>query len=68
FTLLNLCGAAVWACVIGLAGYTFGAVIETFLGDLRHLEEWILLALLVIVPLALHFVHRHRRRKRSAEK
>lgn len=68
FTLLNLCGAAVWACVIGLAGYTFGAVIETFLGDLRHLEEWILLALLVIVPLALHFVHGHRRRKRSAEK
>lgn len=65
FTALNLIGAAIWATAIGLAGYAFGAVIQTFLRDLRHLEEGILVALLVVVPLVLHLFHRYLARKRN---
>jgi len=65
FTLLNLVGAAVWACAIGGSGYAFGAVVQSLLSDLRHIEEGILVAMLIIVPLALHFLHRYHQRKHA---
>ena len=67
FTMLNLTGAALWATAIGSAGYAFGAVIQTFLRDLRHLEEGILVALLVVTPIVLHLFHRWRSKRQRGD-
>jgi len=47
FALLNMLGALVWAVVIALAGYYFGALLELLLHDIKHIEESILLAILL---------------------
>jgi membrane protein DedA with SNARE-associated domain len=48
FLALNAIGAAIWAIVIGGAGYFFGAALESALTDLRSHERWILAAILVV--------------------
>lgn len=46
FALFNLLGAILWAALVLGAGYAFGLAIEAFLADLKHLEGFILLAIL----------------------
>jgi len=62
FALLNAAGAILWAAIIAGLGWSSGQVIETLLGDIRHLEGWLALTLVITVPgLALW----HRRRDRT---
>lgn len=48
FALLNMLGAIVWAVIIALAGYYFGALLELLLKDIKHIEEAILLWILLV--------------------
>ncbi len=48
FALLNMLGAIVWAVIITLAGYYFGALLELLLKDIKHIEEAILLGVLLL--------------------
>ncbi|WP_312798852.1 DedA family protein [Pseudomonas sp.] len=48
YLLLNGIGAIVWATVLGLAAYHFGAVLEGALGNLKRYELMVLGALLVL--------------------
>jgi membrane protein DedA with SNARE-associated domain len=45
FATLNALGAVLWACVIAGIGWVFGQAAETMLGEIRHLEGWLLLGL-----------------------
>jgi membrane protein DedA with SNARE-associated domain len=47
FALLNMIGAFVWAIVIALAGYYFGAFLELLLNDIKHIEEAVLIGILL---------------------
>ena len=47
FALLNMLGALVWAVAIALAGYYFGALLDLLLNDIKHIEEAILLGILL---------------------
>jgi len=47
FALLNMLGALVWAVIIALAGYYFGALLELLLKDIKHFEEAILVGILL---------------------
>jgi len=49
FTLFNGLGALLWATAVGAIGWTFGQAVEVVLGDLRHLEVELLLALAVAI-------------------
>ena len=46
FVLFNALGAAIWAVLIGGAGYLFGQALELFLDDFKKLEEVLLIAIL----------------------
>jgi membrane protein DedA with SNARE-associated domain len=46
FAIFNATGALLWAVVVGGAGWLFGRAAEALLGDLRHLEGWLFLAVL----------------------
>ena len=60
FAAYNALGAVIWACVVGGAGWLFGHAAETLLGELRHLEGWLLAGLLVL-GLAVWWWRRRRR-------
>lgn len=45
FALLNLLGAAVWAVVIGTAGYLFGEVLEHVFQKIEHYEARVILVI-----------------------
>ena len=45
FALFNALGALIWAVAIGALGWVFGQAAEMALGELRHVEAWLLLAL-----------------------
>jgi len=45
FAAFNAIGALLWASAIALLGWSFGQLVEVFLGDLRRIEQWLLLAL-----------------------
>jgi len=47
FVVLNMIGAALWATVVGGAGYYFGAALAAVLNDLRRFEEAILIGIVV---------------------
>lgn len=47
FSLLNLAGAILWACLLSGGGYLLGHTLETFLGDLSASEGWIFLTILL---------------------
>jgi membrane protein DedA with SNARE-associated domain len=47
FTLGDVAGAAIWAVVIGFAGYAIGHFLEQVVHDLHTHEGWVALALLV---------------------
>jgi membrane protein DedA with SNARE-associated domain len=47
FALLNMLGAAVWAVSISELGYQFGNLLQLVVQDLKHVEETVLLAILL---------------------
>jgi membrane protein DedA with SNARE-associated domain len=48
FAVLNLLGAAIWAPLIASLGYLFGAMLESVLQDLGHVEAWAFVALVAL--------------------
>jgi membrane protein DedA with SNARE-associated domain len=48
FLILNIIGAALWATVIGSAGYLFGSVLELILNDIKKYELLVFITLAVI--------------------
>jgi membrane protein DedA with SNARE-associated domain len=65
FIVLNLCGAVLWAVVIGFLGYLCGHVLELILGEIKHLEVPILFGIAVVGGLWV-FINRRRRSKAPA--
>jgi membrane protein DedA with SNARE-associated domain len=59
FALFNALGAVLWAVVVGGIGWVFGQAAEQLLGDLRHLELW-LLGGLAVLGLVIWLVRRRR--------
>ena len=59
FALLNLIGAVLWATTVSALGYAFGAVLETWIGDLRRIEEFVLAGILALGLML--WLWRHRR-------
>ena len=47
FALLNALGAVLWAILIAGLGWVFGQAAEAILGQIKHLEGWLLLGLAV---------------------
>ncbi len=68
FVLLNAIGVAVWATLVGTAGYIFGRAVEAFLGDLKtfELHALVLIACVSIVGWLVYSFRRSRQdRSRS---
>ena len=63
FLALDLLGSAAWVGVYGTLGYLFGSTVQTFLGDLKHIEIWIFAAVFAV---GLFIWARHRWRLRRA--
>jgi membrane protein DedA with SNARE-associated domain len=62
FAIFNALGAVLWACLVGGTGWVFGQAAEAWLGELRSIEGWLLLALLA-VGASVGLWHRWRRRR-----
>jgi membrane protein DedA with SNARE-associated domain len=52
FGALNAVGAVAWACVIAGIGWAFGHAAEIVLGELKHIEAWLLLGLAAAAAVA----------------
>jgi membrane protein DedA with SNARE-associated domain len=52
FAVFNALGAVLWACVVGGAGWLFGQAAQAALGQIREVEGWLLLALMVAAGLS----------------
>ncbi|MHB1092326.1 DedA family protein [Thiobacillus sp.] len=62
FFWLNLVSAALWAPLVGGAGYTFGALLSRHLVALHRVEHWVMLGLaLTLLILRGYFNSRHTR-------
>lgn len=61
FALFNTAGALLWAGLIAGLGWLFGSAAEAVLGQIRHIEGWLLLGLLA-AGLLLWRVRRQRAR------
>jgi membrane protein DedA with SNARE-associated domain len=48
FFILNFVSALVWAIVIGMVGYLFGSALAMIIGDLKDLENYILVGMAMI--------------------
>jgi membrane protein DedA with SNARE-associated domain len=48
FFILNFVSALVWAIVIGMVGYLFGSALAMIIGDLKDLENYILVGIAMI--------------------
>jgi membrane protein DedA with SNARE-associated domain len=48
FAAFNAVGAALWATMVAVLGWSFGQLVEVVLGDIRRIEHWLLLALACI--------------------
>jgi membrane protein DedA with SNARE-associated domain len=60
FAVINAIGAVLWACIVGGIGWLSGAAAETVFGDVKHLEKWLFLCVLVIAALA-WLIHKMKR-------
>jgi membrane protein DedA with SNARE-associated domain len=56
FVFYNFIGAAIWAPLIAGIGYLFGSILESVLGDLKRVELWAFVAM-VVIGLMLFFLH-----------
>jgi membrane protein DedA with SNARE-associated domain len=65
FLLLNVLGAALWAVVVGSAGYAFGHGLELMLDRVHHVEGHVLVAMAVLGVIAA-VVHHVRKKRRAA--
>lgn len=61
YAALNIVSAALWATVVGLLGYAFGAVLSKFIGRIQSYEHWLILGV-VVAAFLLHLLLRHRDR------
>ena len=62
FFWLNLASAALWAPLVGGAGYLFGSLLSTHLAVLHRVEHWVMLGFVVAVLSLRGFLHlRHAR-------
>lgn len=69
FAIFNALGAAVWAPLIGGAGYLLGHTLERMLGDIERYESalmWGIVAAVVLFLAARHVLHAWRARSISA--
>ncbi len=48
FAVLNMVGAAIWAVLVAGAGYYFGVALESLSVNLKHIEESILVGIVVM--------------------
>jgi membrane protein DedA with SNARE-associated domain len=60
FAILNAIGALLWATVIAVVGYALGEALHRVLGELHHLEKWIVLGVLVVGAAAAVILKRRR--------
>lgn len=65
FVILNVIGAAIWAVVVGSAGYLFGQAVEAVLADIKH-YQLIVFALLAITGMVFWYISRRCRRRKPA--
>lgn len=59
--MLNAIGAAIWAVSFGFAGYFFGTLVTTVLKDVKQIEQYILIGV-VVVLLVLWLIKRRKRK------
>ena len=62
FVLFNFIGAAIWAPLIAGVGYLFGEVVASVLHDVKRIEEWLFLAIL-LAGITLALVHMRRAKR-----
>ncbi len=60
FLILNMIGALVWAVVVALVGYLFGAAARALIVDVKNYEHWIILGMLWTGALVyiINFLHK----------
>ncbi len=63
FTVLNTCGAILWAVLIVTLGYVFGQTLHLLFDDIKKYEGWVALVLAIVV--AGFLLYRCRRRKKG---
>jgi membrane protein DedA with SNARE-associated domain len=63
FLSLNLIGAIVWAMIFAVGGMLFGGAIQVFLGDIKKIEGYLLLVLIVVIFSVQFFLWQRRRKK-----
>ncbi len=66
FMVFNLLGAAIWAVVIGGAGYLFGNALALFMQDIKKLEQTLLVVIL-LAGFAIWGWRRHKFRQKFKE-
>ena len=66
FVFFNFIGAAVWAPLIAGIGYLFGSILESVLGDLKRVELWAFVAM-VVIGITLFFLHWLRARREDRQ-
>lgn len=66
FIILNFISGVVWASVIGIGGYLFGAALEAIFENIRHLEILIFSGI-IFVGLAVWMSHYCKKRRRYIE-
>lgn len=62
FVLYNFIGAAIWAPLIAGIGYFFGEAVEALLGDVKRVELWLFVAVIVI-GMSMFLIHGIRSRR-----
>lgn len=63
FVALNVAGAAVWAVLVAVAGYTFGSAVEAVIRDIKHYELGAM-ALVAAVGVGVWVAYFYRKRRR----
>lgn len=63
FSVLNIAGAIVWSFVFAFSGYMFGGAIEVFLGNIKKIEGYIVLGIILLVVLVQVINHWIKRRE-----
>jgi membrane protein DedA with SNARE-associated domain len=69
FLSLNIVSAFTWAVIVTIAGYLFGQVLQTMMGDIKRYELRVMLAIVALgILMALIHLYRRDRKKRRAKK
>ena len=67
FAILNVIGAVLWATIVSGAGYLFGAAMNVFVADLQHIEEALLIGILLAGAVTWWWHRARSRRKGSGD-